>query len=56
VMLTKRDTRRYAKRQMTWFRTQHRVNWFDGFGNEEENKERIRQFVNRFLGDSKRQT
>lgn len=23
------DTRRYAKRQMTWFRNQHQIRWFD---------------------------
>jgi tRNA dimethylallyltransferase len=23
----KRETRRYAKRQLTWFRRDHRVNW-----------------------------
>ena len=26
----KRETRRYAKRQMTWFRHQLEVNWMDG--------------------------
>jgi tRNA dimethylallyltransferase len=24
----KRDTRRYAKRQMTWFRREQEMNWF----------------------------
>lgn len=28
----KRDTRRYAKRQWTWFRRDPRVYWMDGFG------------------------
>lgn len=27
--LMKRDTRRYAKRQLTWFRSESRVEWFD---------------------------
>jgi len=27
-------TRRYAKRQMTWFRREKGVEWFEGFGNE----------------------
>jgi tRNA dimethylallyltransferase len=25
----KRDTRRYAKRQLTWFRKDHRINWWE---------------------------
>ncbi|MDD5774106.1 MAG: tRNA (adenosine(37)-N6)-dimethylallyltransferase MiaA [bacterium] len=29
VYLLKRDTRRFAKRQMTWFRKDKRINWFD---------------------------
>lgn len=29
VELIKRNTRRYAKRQMTWFRKDERVKWFD---------------------------
>ena len=29
VVLTKRDTRRYAKRQMTWFRKMEGIRWFE---------------------------
>jgi tRNA dimethylallyltransferase len=29
-----RATRRYAKRQMTWFRREKDVQWFDGFGDD----------------------
>ena len=29
VELIKRNTRRYAKRQMTWFKKDERINWFD---------------------------
>ncbi len=29
IRLMKRDTRRYAKRQFTWFRSEPDVNWFD---------------------------
>jgi tRNA dimethylallyltransferase len=29
-------TRRYAKRQMTWFRRESGVEWLDGFGDEEK--------------------
>jgi len=28
-------TRRYAKRQMTWFRRENGVQWLEGFGDEE---------------------
>jgi len=28
-------TRRYAKRQMTWFRREAGVQWLNGFGDEE---------------------
>ena len=30
-----RDTRRYAKRQLTWFRREPEVVWFPGFGGDE---------------------
>src|SRR5207245_3678717 len=33
---TKLDVRHYAKRQLTWFRHEPGVEWFDGFGDEEE--------------------
>ena len=29
-------TRRYAKRQITWFRREHGVHWLTGFGDQEE--------------------
>ena len=31
---TAKKTRRYAKRQMTWFRGEAGVRWFRGFGAE----------------------
>jgi len=31
---TKLDIRHYAKRQLTWFRHEEGVEWFDGFGEE----------------------
>jgi tRNA dimethylallyltransferase len=31
---TKLDVRHYAKRQLTWFRREQGVEWFEGFGNE----------------------
>jgi tRNA dimethylallyltransferase len=30
------NTRRYAKRQWTWFRREPDVEWFDGFGDAPE--------------------
>jgi len=34
-------TRRYAKRQLTWFRREPDVEWFEGFGNEPLIQERV---------------
>ena len=33
---TKLDVRHYAKRQLTWFRHEAGVEWFDGFGEEKD--------------------
>jgi tRNA dimethylallyltransferase len=52
IMLTGRETRRYAKRQLTWFKKQHSLTWFDGFGSEDEMKERIHQFIDHAFGNS----
>ncbi|MGH9662715.1 MAG: tRNA (adenosine(37)-N6)-dimethylallyltransferase MiaA, partial [Bryobacteraceae bacterium] len=32
LLNTQRDTRRYAKRQMTWFRADPSIEWLPGFG------------------------
>jgi tRNA dimethylallyltransferase len=40
VRLLKRNSRRYAKRQMTWFKNQDEFNWFDA-----KNEEEIMEFV-----------
>ncbi len=34
VAAIQRDTRRYAKRQITWFRKEPGVAWFEGFGDD----------------------
>jgi len=39
--LTARLTRRYAKRQMTWFRREAGVEWFTGFGEDAEVQRQI---------------
>jgi tRNA dimethylallyltransferase len=33
---TQLETRRYAKRQITWFRKEQGVHWLDGFGDDPE--------------------
>ncbi|MGH9882855.1 MAG: tRNA (adenosine(37)-N6)-dimethylallyltransferase MiaA, partial [Pyrinomonadaceae bacterium] len=33
---TKLDVRHYAKRQLTWFRREPGVEWFEGFGDQED--------------------
>ena len=34
VESTQQETRRYAKRQQTWFRKEHGVHWLQGFGDD----------------------
>ena len=34
MVQTQIATRRYAKRQMTWFRHEADINWFGGFGDD----------------------
>ena len=34
ISSTQRETRHYAKRQMTWFRKEKDVRWFNGFGSD----------------------
>ena len=38
-------TRRYAKRQITWFRREADVHWLEGFGHESEIQRRALQFA-----------
>ena len=42
-------TRRYAKRQLTWFRKEPDVHWFTGFGDTPEITERVAAEVERYL-------
>jgi tRNA dimethylallyltransferase len=48
LRIIQRDTRRYAKRQMTWFRKQSDVTWFDGPGDSDDIKNKVHQFVEPF--------
>jgi tRNA dimethylallyltransferase len=41
VEQTKLDIRHYAKRQLTWFRREPGVEWFEGFGEEEEVQQKV---------------
>lgn len=47
----KRETRRYAKRQLTWFRRNREINWFfsDTYPSFEDMADEIAQTVNTFL-------
>lgn len=40
------DVRHYAKRQLTWFRREPGVCWFEGFGDDAEVQERVALYVN----------
>ena len=41
VEQTKLDVRHYAKRQLTWFRREPGVEWFEGFGDDPSVQERV---------------
>lgn len=45
-----RNTRRYAKRQMTWFRREPGVEWLYGFGNDAAIRQAALERVREFLG------
>ncbi len=51
VFYAQRNTRRYAKRQMTWFRQEPAIEWFAGFGGDAQIQQAIvdgvRAFINR---------
>jgi len=49
VALTQRDTRRYAKRQMTWFRREADIEWFEGFGDEPAAQAWARRQIEEYL-------
>ena len=49
LALTKRDTRHYAKRQLTWFRRENGVAWFDSVGNDPLLQSHVGSKVTHFL-------
>lgn len=42
---TRLDVRHYAKRQLTWFRREEGVKWFEGFGDDARVQERVLKAV-----------
>jgi tRNA dimethylallyltransferase len=49
IRLAQRETRRYAKRQWTWFRRDPEIEWFAGFGADEEVQQAVIGRVRRYL-------
>jgi tRNA dimethylallyltransferase len=50
IFYTQRNTRRYSKRQMTWFRQQQGIQWFRGFGGQPEIQTEVAARVQAYLG------
>ena len=50
VRVIKRDTRHFAKRQLTWFRRESEVTWIDK-GRFDYNEEKILEYMIRELGE-----
>ena len=46
IELIKKETRRYAKRQMTWFRKTENIIWLDAKDSIENNINRIMKELN----------
>ena len=49
VFYAQRNTRRYAKRQMTWFRQEPGIEWFTGFGGDPQIQQAIIECVRAFI-------
>ena len=49
IQLLKRNTRRYAKRQLTWFKNKMNVEWFDLTKAKEESYLKIEKRIEQFL-------
>jgi tRNA dimethylallyltransferase len=48
---TKLDIRHYAKRQLTWFRKEPGVKWFNGFGDDPRVQEEVAKYIERLIED-----
>jgi len=49
VFYAQRNTRHYAKRQMTWFRQEQQMEWFSGFGDDSVTQQAVVDRARRFL-------
>jgi tRNA dimethylallyltransferase len=49
IFYAQRNTRHYAKRQMTWFRQEAGMEWFSGFGDDPQIQQAVEQRVREFL-------
>jgi tRNA dimethylallyltransferase len=47
---TKRESRRYAKRQLTWFRAQSAIHWLEATGDAADLEPRATRLIADFLG------
>jgi tRNA dimethylallyltransferase len=47
--LMRRDTRRYAKRQLTWFRRESHVHWMTGFGTDKGLRDSVIDMLVKYL-------
>lgn len=54
VEQSKLDVRHYAKRQMTWFRREPGVEWFEGFGDEPDVQARVAAHVAALMPEAER--
>jgi tRNA dimethylallyltransferase len=49
IFYAQRNTRRYSKRQMTWFRQEQQMEWFSGFGDDPVTQQAVIARAARFL-------
>jgi len=49
VFHAQKNTRRYAKRQWTWFRQERDLEWFPGFGDQPSVQEAVLERIRAFL-------
>jgi tRNA dimethylallyltransferase len=49
VFYAQRNTRHYAKRQVTWFRRERKLQWLKGFGDEPHIRQAALESVANFL-------
>jgi tRNA dimethylallyltransferase len=54
ISIIQRDTRRYAKRQVTWFRNDPGIAWFDGSGDNGEIQDKAHRYLEAWLEKLKR--